>query len=148
MKKRIFNIRLRLRAPVETLSTEVLDYVRESVSSMGGGGSPESPFFRLGRGDVTATSLRVAPKGKPLPVEPYGAGWLTGNPPDHGYYLATWKSRSGHVQVSELWFNPQATPKWWAGRGYMWEPSGRDLIKGGAIDTVLAWRHLPLPYTG
>lgn len=67
--------------------------------------------------------------------------WSKGDPPKHGYYLAAWK-RAGELTVSELWFNPDASPKWWPTRGYLREKSAG---LSNAIKEVAAWAPLPDP---
>lgn len=68
--------------------------------------------------------------------------WQRGVPPKHGYYLAAWQ-RGDRVVVSELWYNPDARPKWWLTRGYIGERSrGMD----GAVNyEVVGWMPMPEP---
>lgn len=69
--------------------------------------------------------------------------WLAGDPPQSGYYLATWRMGC-QFRVSELWFNPDGLPKWWNTRGYM---PGNDTRSHAdcKVNTVLAWMSLPQP---
>jgi len=69
-------------------------------------------------------------------------GWLAGNPPDHGYYLAAWgvgKSRT----VSELWYNP--TNGWWTSRGYLQAYDGMRNWGHQPVPHVYAWMPMPAP---
>lgn len=68
--------------------------------------------------------------------------WNTGDPPKHGYYLGAWR-RANILIVSELWFNPDASPKWWTSRRYIGEPLS---LRGDAIrQGVVAWMEIPAP---
>lgn len=74
--------------------------------------------------------------------------WITDKPPDNnGYYLGAWKTNNPYMYeiiVSELWFNPDANPKWWFSRGYTGQPrngGNRDAVAG----IVLAWMPMPDP---
>jgi hypothetical protein len=68
--------------------------------------------------------------------------WNREDPPKHGYYLAAWAA-GGSVMVSELWFNPTASPKWWTSRRYIGEPLS---LRGDAIKQgVIAWMPMPPP---
>lgn len=73
--------------------------------------------------------------------------WTTGEPPKHGFYLGAWRSNNPlmhEIIVSELWFNPDATPKWWFTRGYTGQSrssSPNDSVKG----EVISWMPMPDP---
>jgi hypothetical protein len=62
----------------------------------------------------------------------------TSNPPDSGYFLATWKCQRGDKLVSELWYNP--TTGWWDSRGYLGQHRS-----GEPIVNVVAWAPMPAP---
>ena len=66
--------------------------------------------------------------------------WVPGNPEKPGYCLAVWE-HVGRRIVSELWFNPDAAPKWWNNRGYLTEP--RPAIPFN--HTVICHRPMPEP---
>lgn len=48
-------------------------------------------------------------------------GFIMGLPKKAGWYLAVARSHDEHeaYSVLQLWYNPMATPKWWAGGGYV-----------------------------
>ena len=69
-------------------------------------------------------------------------GWLAGNPPDHGYYLASWGVGENRT-VSELWYNP--TNGWWTPRGYLQYYDGQRSWPHQSVPGVYAWMPLPAP---
>ena len=72
--------------------------------------------------------------------------WTPGEPPECGYYLATWlRGVERFPTVSELWFNPTGGGgrKWWRNRGYLDE---RTSGLAGAVDSVVAWAPTPNPF--
>jgi len=70
------------------------------------------------------------------------AAWKTGNPPDHGYYLASWGVGENRT-VSELWYNP--TNGWWTSRGYMQYYDGQRNWGHQPVPNVYAWMPMPAP---
>lgn len=68
--------------------------------------------------------------------------WLAWNPPDHGYYLASWMD-GGPPTVSELWYNP--TNGWWTGRGYLQYYDGQRNWAQHSVPGVYAWKPMPAP---
>lgn len=69
-------------------------------------------------------------------------GWLAGNPPDHGYYLAAWGVGENRT-VSELWYNP--TNGWWTARGYLQYYDGHRNWAQHSVPNVYAWMPMPKP---
>lgn len=83
--------------------------------------------------------------------------WRTGLPTSNGgYYLVAWRrcadptpeqAKHPHptpVVVSELWFNPDANPKWWWSRGYA--PVRQPRWPDSAMNhEVIAWMPMPEP---
>lgn len=70
------------------------------------------------------------------------ADWKTGNPPDHGYYLASWGVGESRT-VSELWYNP--TNGWWTSRGYLQYYDGQRNWGHQLVPNVYAWKPMPAP---
>ena len=68
--------------------------------------------------------------------------WLAGNPPDHGYYLASWGVGENRT-VSELWYNP--TNGWWTSRGYLQYYDGQRNWGHQSVPGVYAWMPMPAP---
>jgi hypothetical protein len=66
----------------------------------------------------------------------------TSNPPDYGYYLASW-GKGTSACVSELWYNP--TNGWWTSRGYMQAYDGQRNWPHSNVDGVYAWMPMPTP---
>jgi hypothetical protein len=77
--------------------------------------------------------------------------WQTGDPPESGYYLAAWPGGvtldpyGRHLVVSELWFNPDAYPKWWSTRGYVRDTRDRNPTAGAMKADIVAWMPMPDP---
>jgi len=70
------------------------------------------------------------------------SAWLAGNPPAHGYYLASWGEGENRT-VSELWFNP--TNGWWTSRGYLQYYDGQRNWGHQSVPGVYAWMPMPAP---
>lgn len=70
--------------------------------------------------------------------------WQKGEPPKHGYYLAAWRSGTLTI-VSELWFNPDASPKWWTSRGYIDGYKSGYPLDYAMRHEVISWRPIPDP---
>ena len=69
--------------------------------------------------------------------------WRTGNPPDHGYYLAAWRHTGvtdSRYHVSELWYNPSTG--WFSSRGYLGERDD-DYDFMYKRKEVVAWMPMP-----
>lgn len=70
--------------------------------------------------------------------------WQFGDPPNHGYYLASWRD-CGNRTVSELWYNP--TNGWWTSRSYLQAYDGHRNWAHQSVPGVYAWMPMPDPST-
>lgn len=68
--------------------------------------------------------------------------WQSGEPDISGYYLVAWRSSLTEVIVSELWYNPDSSPKWWWSRGYTGERRSNPMDNAFKRE-VLAWTYMP-----
>jgi hypothetical protein len=85
--------------------------------------------------------MKKSTKTEKLTKEPPST-WTRGNPPDHGYYLASWGIGANRT-VSELWYNP--TNGWWTSRGYLQAYDGQRNWPHQTVPHVYAWMPLPAP---
>lgn len=69
--------------------------------------------------------------------------WNFDDPEKSGYYIAMHLFGDGHPCVSQLWFNPDSSGKWWSSRGYFHE---RDIPRPvEPVRNVVAWMPMPEP---
>ena len=71
------------------------------------------------------------------------SGWIMGEPTKAGWYICAVRTNDPTEQyyVLQLWFNPDATPKYWTGGGYVSDTAQ----KYWGQDRIRAYQNLPLP---